>query len=411
MLFRLLGAAHLGAQRYLSSLPPTIHSLALAVFVNRVGGAAKAFFALYLHDARGIELTTVGLLLSINGAGVVAGSFLMGILSDRWPTRKLIVFTLLASGLSLLLLAVVTPLWLIGILLAVGGLLDGGFRPLNQRLIMEASPEAQRRRAHATVRAALNLGVGVAGIVSGWLAAFGFVWVFLADGLGSLGAGALLAHTLRGFTPLPDPARTAEPGAGRLPYGDGPFMLLLLASLLFAIIYDQFYSTYGTYLRDAYRLGPVWIGYMYSLNGVMVGLLQIPLTVWTESWGYRLNAALGGAMITAGFALLPFGSGPRWLTATTLIWTLGELLLMPQQQALVMRRAATGRSGHYFGLYAAVWGGRGLLAPLFGTQIYALAGGNMLWYACGALGLVALLVQQGAIRSVLAPQGGAINPQ
>jgi predicted MFS family arabinose efflux permease len=193
----------------------------------------------------------------------------------------------------------------------------------------------------------------------------------------------------------------AQAGQDRLPYTDGPFLLLLLSALLLALIYDQFYSTYSAYVRDAYRLSPLWIGYMYSLNGAVVGFLQIPVTVWTERLGYRVNAALGGAMIAGGFALLPFGRSAWWLTLTTLVWTLGELMLMPPQQALVMRRASAGRSGHYFGLYAAVWGGRGMLAPLVGTQIYVHAGANAVWYACGAAGLLAIAIQQRAIARVL----------
>jgi MFS family permease len=239
-------------------------------------------------------------------------------------------------------------------------------------------------------------------VVSGWLAARGYGWVFLADGLSSVAAAGVLWHILRDVTPLVEHHAEAAKRDGRTPYGDGPFLLLLGASLILALIYDQFYGSYAAYMRDVYRLSPVWLGYMYSLNGLMVGFLQIPLTVWTERLGYRINAALGAAMIAAGFALLPFGHGAAWLTLTTVVWTAGELMLMPQQQALVMHRAAEGRSGHYFGLYAAVWGGRGLLAPLIGTQVYTHLGGDVLWYGCGLAGLVAILMQQRAIRSLLA---------
>jgi predicted MFS family arabinose efflux permease len=179
-------------------LPVVIHGLTLAVFVNRMGGAAKAFFALYLHETRGLELTTVGLLLSLYGAGAIAGSFLMGILSDRWPARRLVVATMAVSGLSLLALALAESVWLMASLLFVGCLMDGGFRPLTQRLIMEAAHEHVRVRAQSTVRAALNLGVGAAGLISGWLVARGYLWVFMADGAASLVSAALLWWQLRG---------------------------------------------------------------------------------------------------------------------------------------------------------------------------------------------------------------------
>ncbi|MBV8634793.1 MAG: MFS transporter, partial [Burkholderiaceae bacterium] len=136
-----------------------------------------------------------------------------------------------------------------------------------------------------------------------------------------------------------------------------------------------------------------------------VGFCQIPITALTDRFGYRANAATGAAMIAAGFTMLPFGHGPAYLCLSTVVWTVGELLLMPQQFALVTRRAEAGRSGHYLGLYAALWGGgRVLLAPLVGTQLYAHLGGNGLWYCVGVAGALAVFIQQHAVRALLAPR-------
>ncbi|MBV8659239.1 MAG: MFS transporter [Burkholderiales bacterium] len=388
--------------QYILGLPPAIRALAVAVFVNRVGGAARTFFALYLHEARGLPLTGVGFMLALFGAGNVAGGFLVGVLSDYWPTRRLIVVTLGGSGLSLLLLAIAQPTWLLGLLMLLGGLLDGGFRPMLQRLVMEAVPDAQRTRAQSVVRSSINLGVAFAGLIGAWLATRGYLWVFVADGCGGILAAAWLASRLQGFVPIPRPIKAGAATPDRSPYTDLPFLMLLGSALILAIIYDQFYSTFGAYIREAYQLSGSWVGYMYSLNGLIVGFCQIPITALTDRFGYRANAATGAAMIAAGFAMLPFGHGPLYLCISTAVWTIGELLLMPQQFALVTQRAETGRSGHYIGLYAAIWGGgRGLLAPLVGTQLYAHFGGNGLWYCVGLAGALAVFIQQRAVRALL----------
>lgn len=105
---------------------------------------------------------------------------------------------------------------------------------------------------------------------------------------------------------------------------------------------------------------------------------------------------LGAGVLTAGFAMLPLGAGLGETAAicvamlATAVYTVGEMLLMPPQAALMMQRAERGRAGHYLAMYNGVWGGRTMLAPILGNAVYHHFGGNAVWLGCAFLGAIGL---------------------
>ncbi|MEN9657297.1 MAG: hypothetical protein RL571_762 [Pseudomonadota bacterium] len=141
----------------LSDLPQMAWGLAGALFVNRLGVMVKLFMALYLREVLGFSIDTIGWLLACSGAGLLLGSYAIGVLSDHMPTGKLAVRLMFASGVLLLSLTLLESAWLLALLLFLSGVCDGGGRPLNQRLIMENCSLAERPRAQALNRVAVNL--------------------------------------------------------------------------------------------------------------------------------------------------------------------------------------------------------------------------------------------------------------
>ena len=61
-------------QRF-AGVPVLVYGLAVTSFINRMGGTAKLFMALYLRETLGFDLAAVGMLLALYGAGLLAGSF------------------------------------------------------------------------------------------------------------------------------------------------------------------------------------------------------------------------------------------------------------------------------------------------------------------------------------------------
>ncbi|WP_028535223.1 MFS transporter [Paludibacterium yongneupense] len=388
-------------------LPTAVYIQVVCCLIINMGGMAKLFLPLYLHESYGVDFRSVGLMISAYGAGSLLGSYKGGALSDRFDPRMLARVFLTLSGLCLVLLGTALPLPAFLPVLLVAGIADGAFRPVNQRLALEPCTEARRPVAQGMLRVATNLGVALSGITGGLLASVGYHWVYLSDGVSALLAVIWMVWAYRRH-PAPGIARNAPSRhevAGRQgPWRDGVFLRLMLALMIATAIFDQTYTTLGLFLRRDYQLDPRWLGYLFTLNGLMVVFLQVPIAHRMQAWGMGRCAALGVFLNGAGYCVLNFGNGPLWGILMMIAITFGELLLSPSLAQLVMLRSEGRQRGRYMGVYSAVWSGRTLYAPALGTWIYASAGGAMLWWVCGLASIAALAVQSPAINAILHPQ-------
>ncbi|QEL56438.1 MFS transporter [Chromobacterium paludis] len=387
-------------------LPPSVYTQVVCSFINNAGGMSKLFLPLYLRESYHLPYSQIGLLMAFYGVGMLAGSFQGGSLTDRFDSRKLAVAAMALSGLCMLLLALRLPVWLFVPLLVISGMADGGFKPINQRLALEPCAPRQRPLAQGMLRVAFNLGVAIAGVTAGFLAALGYQWIYVANAAGALlGAGWMAWSYVRlGELARPRAALHAEEDASLPgPWRDGLFLRVIASLILVTLVFDQMYVTLGLFLREHYQLGPQWIGYLFSINGLMVVGLQIPISRRILRWGVARCIQLGALLTGGAFLWLNAGQGPVWAILMTITLTLGELLLSPTYSQLVMHRSEGRLRGSYLGLYNAAWSGRSLVAPALGTALYGQLGGAALWWLCALAACCSAALQHAPLRRILQP--------
>ncbi|HEX6076446.1 MAG TPA: MFS transporter [Micromonosporaceae bacterium] len=162
-------------------LPGT--SLALAAF----GYAALTGFVVLHLAERGIG--NGGAMLSLFGVGYVVVRVLAGRLPDRVGATRVVVVCGAVEAVGLVLLTVAGTWWLA----AVGALVMGaGFTllyPSLALLVIKASPEAERGAALGAYTSFWDLGLGVAGLVTGAVAAAGYPAVFVLAAVSAVAAG------------------------------------------------------------------------------------------------------------------------------------------------------------------------------------------------------------------------------
>ncbi|POZ62428.1 MFS transporter [Chromobacterium alticapitis] len=387
-------------------LPSSVYIQVVCSFINNAGGMSKLFLPLYLRESYHLPYSQIGLMMAFYGIGTLTGSFKGGSLTDHFDSRKLACAALALSGLCMLLIALRLPVWLFMPLLVVSGMADGGFKPINQRLVLEPCTPQQRPLAQGMLRVAYNLGVAIAGITAGFIAAWGYQWIYVANAAGALlGAGWMAWSYIR----LGEPSRLrstrhAEEDASLPgPLSDRLFLRVIASLILITLVFDQMYVTLGLFLREHYQLGPQWIGYLFSINGLMVVGLQIPISRRILRWGVARCIQLGALLTGGSFLWLNAGQGPVWAILMVVTLTLGELLLSPTYSQLVMQRSEGRLRGSYLGLYNAAWSGRSLAAPALGTFLYGHAGGPALWWLCALAACCSAALQHVPLRRMLQP--------
>src|SRR5262249_27409495 len=132
---------------------------------------------------------------------------------------------------------------------------------------------------------------------------------------------------------------------------DRAFVAFLVALVPVAIVFFQHESSMSVYLvRD---LGfAVWVfGLLHTVNTLMIVFLEVPLNLAMAHWPHRRSLVLGSALVAAGFGALAFARTLPAVILTIVVWTFGEMVLLPGMAAWVADVAPPASRGAYMGLY------------------------------------------------------------
>ncbi|OHX19858.1 hypothetical protein BI344_16070 [Chromobacterium sphagni] len=173
--------------------------------------------------------------------------------------------------------------------------------------------------------------MAIAGVTSGFLAAYGYQWVYAANASGTLLAACWLAWSYRRQRERTQPGRRDEQADVTLvgPWRDVSFLRSIAALILITLAFDQMYVTLALFLREHYQLGPQWVGYLFTINGLMVVALQLPISRRILRWGLGLSTQLGVLLTGCSFLWLNVGHSVLWPILMMVTLTFGELLLSP----------------------------------------------------------------------------------
>src|SRR4029077_318383 len=113
---------------------------------------------------------------------------------------------------------------------------------------------------------------------------------------------------------------------------------LLFANFAIGLVFFQLVSTYGWYIT---HLGfcPAVYGAVVSMNGALIVFCELPLTRLTQRFPVRRVMAVGLVLCTAGFALNAFAHSIAALVLCMIIFTIGEMILMPTAAAYLANLA------------------------------------------------------------------------
>jgi predicted MFS family arabinose efflux permease len=381
-----------------SGLPRDIWLLSLFALVNRAGSMVLPFFALFLTRERGLTLLEAGELVALYGVGSIAGSFLGGWLSDRIGSIRAQQASLVAAGVGYLVILYVESIPALGAVVLLSSVAAEAFRPAVMVSIAHRAPQEIRARSFALLRLAVNVGMAIGPAVGGFLATRSYTYLFVVDAATSWLAAILLARMLRGGRVGARQDEPKPPPSARSPWRDGPFLLLMVLVIAMGASLFQVFTTLPIHLRDAYHLRENGIGLVLAFNATIIVLFEMVLTHWTERRNRLLLIGLGSFLICAGLSLLPLGTSIALAAVSTLVWTVGEMLVLPLLSTVVAERAAGGRQGSYMGVYTVALSISFVIAPMAGTAIYEQLGPEALWFSLAGFGVLQLLGGVALIR-------------
>ncbi|MEV6650788.1 MFS transporter [Streptomyces sp. NPDC051219] len=396
----------------LRGLPPAFWWIWVSILVNWIGGFAGPMLVLSLTVGRDYSASYAGIVMSLIGLGGVAGSALGGVLADRLGRRWTMFAAHCWTAVSMAMLGLCEGRWAVALAAVAVGVGSTAVRPALQASLSDLVPAPDRQRAFALNYWALNAGGALSGVLAGLMYSHGYAVLFVADAAATLLCA--LVVLIKVPETRPDPAAGADTGRKALPaavHRDRPFLLFVLMTLLFAVVFKQGSTTLPVVMTEQGH-SPGTYSLVFALNGLLVVALQIPVTrlAGRQSPAGVLLAA--GLLLGWGFGLTMLADSAVAFALTVAVWTAGEILQAPAGMAVAANRAPTHQRGRYQGTYGMAWTAAAFLAPAGGGWVLDRFGATTLWSLCAlggtAAGIGCLLIV-GRHRSFRAAADAAVR--
>ncbi|PIA78108.1 MFS transporter [Gaetbulibacter sp. 4G1] len=374
-----------------SGLSREVWWLALITLINRAGTMVIPFLSLYLTTSLNFTLGDVGWVMSAFGAGSVIGSWLGGRLTDKIGYYKVMVFSLLTTGLLFIALQFLTTFvsFCIGILLVM--LVADMFRPAMFVALSAYSKPENKTRSVTLIRLAINLGFSAGPAIGGFIiTTLSYGGLFWVDGITCILATLVLINVLNPKTTKTlDDIKVENPKSA---YHDKAFLIFLVAMALFGVVFLQYFSTMPIYYKEAHQLTELDIGILLGLNGFLIFVFEMPLIKWLENTTFTKTGLMlfGGILTGLSFIILNFTSWTGVLIIGMLLMTFGEMIAFPFSNAFAMDRAKKGNQGEYMALYSISFSIAHIFGHNAGLQMTDKLGFENTWYII--TGLAALCV-------------------
>jgi predicted MFS family arabinose efflux permease len=382
-------AARRVIQAAVGGLPAQFWFLWVGILINRVGTFVFPLLALYLTQRRGFSDPQVGFTIALYGVGNAIGSHLGGWLADRLGRRTTMLLGLSSGAIAMVALGLAESRPIVALCTFALGLVGDSHRPAMQAMVADLVPPADRARAYGLVYWVLNLGFAFAAMLAGFLVTFSYLALFLGDALGTLAYAAVVFAFLRETRPQ---IATTRRGFDALlvPVRDRVFLVFWFLSVTTSSIFMQCMVTLPLAMKHD-GLSPAAFGRALAVNGILIVFVQ----PWASPSLARLRPstalAFGTALMGLGFGLTALAHSALQYTLTVVVWTLGEIGVVPIAATVVAALAPPAFRGTYQGAYSIAWAISWIVGPIVGTQALA-SFGRRFWLSCF---VVALLVACG----------------
>jgi MFS family permease len=407
--------------------------LSVVVFEFIGTGLVLPFHVVYFHEVRGFALSDVGLLLALSpliGFLVVGPG---GSAIDRFGARRILMGAISLQVVANVVLAFSSTESMAATGLVLSGVAFGVSWPGFQTFIATVVPAALRQRYFGVNFTLLNLGIGIGGIVGGFLVDVDrlvtFQVIYLGDAVSYLPALFLMLVPLRKVAGRPvhdedsPPAKVSYLEVMRRP---AVASLMLLSFVSSYVGYSQLNAGMPAYARAIGDVSTRALGLAFAANTLVIVVLQ--LIVLQRIEGHRRTRIIAVMSVVWACSWLLLGAtglvsgtwGATFLVAACAsVFAFGETLLQPTIPALVNELAPDHLRGRYNALSSGSFQAAAIIAPpiagflighgLDSVYIGSLVAGCLL---CGVLAVVRLEPQLSPeVNGVRAPARDTIPPE
>lgn len=379
---------------------PVVHLLmGGTVFVMLTQMMSMPFLAIYLSETTTLGPAAIGVII---GAGPLAGTFggfLGGVLSDLFGRIKLMVLSMLVMACSFVVFVLVSDPLALLLVSIVKGLASSFYGTVSKALMGDLTPVEKRFRVFSNRYMAVNIGAAIGPVLGAFFGIAGSGVAFWLTSLSYLLFAFVLHAACRkygvgdGGTNEGADQTVEKPSLsqmGQVLFRDAALLSFVIGGILLVTVHGQMSVTLSQYLSDNIAEGVALFGVMMSVNGLTVVLLQIPLTRLVERYSLFSRIVTGALLMAIGEIGFATSAGWSWFVAAMVVFTLGEILIVPAEYAQIDQITPTQMRGTYYGAQSISELGS-FLGPWVGGMILFSYGGPVMFSFMAFLAVFSLL--------------------
>ena len=164
------------------------------------------------------------------------------------------------------------------------------------------------------------------------------------------------------------------------------------------LLASQLYSTMSIYSTGTVKITKQALGSIYSLNGTMVLILQIPLVALLKKLKapIMLQLIVGTLLYSIGYFQLGFAGGALAIAIAVVVVTLGEIIVQPALYTAASSEANQSNAGRMMSVSSLMRGIGYSVGPWIGGMLYSRAVPFVLWSVLSCFAVVSALFFAGA---------------
>lgn len=374
-----------------------MYILSLGWLVTSAGFALVIpFMSIYFHRELGVSMSAIGLFFGLGAILRAVPQPFAGWLSDRIGRVPIMGWSLVVRAVSFAAVgyAIMTGAGFLAIaaILSVNYLSGAVLHPASNAMVADLVKKEQRIQAFALLRIADNLGWAIGPALGGFIAHHSYSALFFLAGLVTLSSGVFFLLTLRDVT-NGEATMASEFKLSDLfnLRRDVRLYEHCIISLILFLAVAQLIVTLSVYSVDTVGITQTELGVMYTLNGLMVVLLQFPVSSVLKRLSLTRQLTFGAVIYAVGYFLVGFAQGFTFLLVCMVIITLAEIIVSPPSVTMVANLSPPGRYGRYMGLFGFFQTAGWSLGPtLGGALLDAFANQTVImWSLISLLALIA----------------------
>lgn len=378
---------------------PMVNSLLAGTFILTVGHAMSLLFLpMYLLKNTEMDAGMIGLIVGAGPLASTFGGFIGGALSDFLGRRRMLLGSLYVSSLFFFgFVWTKHPVFLAAIVVMIG-LCHAFYGPVAKALMGDLTSPELRMRVFSIRYVIVNIGYAIGPALGAFFVAKKLESLpFFLTGCIELGF-AIALHFLFGRFKIREVGlqtdvekRISLGDTLRVVRSDTALFWFILGGMLVMIVEGQWSVPLTMILELRLEEAANIMALLVGVNAVGVILLQVPLSIWSESKNPFTVITVG--CILCGFGMAGIAFSYHWIAfaASIFIFTIGEVLVTPIQFLLLDRITPEGLRGTYYGAQSLTSLGS-FLGPWISGILISNYGGELAFLFLGLVIICSILV-------------------